>query len=154
MSYGNRSFSARHPQNTGNILRTCALTGSALTLVPPLGFSLTSRHLKRSGLDYWEMAHLKCDENLVTRLDGSVPFYFFSSFAKKPYTEIPFTKNDLLIFGSETKGLPAEFKEKWPDRFYTIPMVPSGRCLNLSNSVAIVLYEAWRQLGFQFDLQA
>jgi len=79
------------------------------------------------------------------------PFYFFSSKVKKRYTDIPFTKDSILIFGSETKGLPEEFFEKWPERFYTIPMAENARCLNLSNSVSIVLFEGLRQLNFTFD---
>ncbi len=79
------------------------------------------------------------------------PFYFFSSHAKKNYTDIPFTKDSILIFGSETKGLPPHFFEKWAEKFYTIPMAENARCLNLSNSVSIVLFEGLRQLNFKFD---
>ncbi len=79
------------------------------------------------------------------------PFYFFSSHAKKKYSDIPFTKDSILIFGSETKGLPSHFFEKWPEKFYTIPMAENARCLNLSNSVSIVLFEGLRQLNFNFD---
>lgn len=136
------------PQNTGNIARTCAVTGTSLTLVRPLGFSLAARHMKRSGLDYWEDLSLEVIDSLEGHLGQS--FYFLSSKVQRPYTEIPFGANSQLIFGSETKGLPAHFFEKWPERFYTIPMKPGGRCLNLSNAAAIVLYEALRQHNFSF----
>lgn len=135
------------PQNAGNVVRTCAVTGSRLTLVRPLGFSTSSRHLKRAGLDYWEGVDVSIVDSLEERLCS--PFYFFSTKAKRPYTEIAFSPEALLIFGSETRGLPEEFWQKWPTHFYTIPMRPPHRSLNLSNSVAIVLYEAWRQQNFR-----
>ena len=138
------------PQNTGNIVRTCACTGSSLILVPPLGFSVTDRWLKRAGLDYWEGVNVRQEEKFEEYLENlQKPFYFFSSKAKKSYTTIDFSPDDHLIFGSETKGLPKSFHEKWHNRFYTIPMKEGVRCLNLSNSVAIVLYEAWRQNNFE-----
>ncbi len=138
-------FQPEIPQNAGNIVRTCAVTGSRLTLVRPLGFSTASRHLKRAGLDYWE----DLDINIVDELDlEDKSFYYFSSKVKTPYTEITFQEDDLLIFGSETAGLPSYFFENWPERGHTIPMLPGKRCLNLSNCVAIVLYEALRQNNF------
>lgn len=136
------------PQNAGNIARTCAVTGSRLTLVRPLGFSTSSRHLKRAGLDYWPEVDVHIVDTLEERLNG-FPFYFFSTKAKKLYSEISYTENDILIFGSEDKGLPQIFWDKWPENFYTIPMLPKCRSLNLSNAVAIVLYEAWRQQQFK-----
>ena len=130
-------------------MRTCACTGSALILVPPLGFKVTNRWLKRAGLDYWEGVSVTQEASLETYLEKlSTPFYFFSSKAKKCYTAIDFTPHDHLIFGSETTGLPAVFYERWSEHFYTIPMKEGARCLNLSNSVAIVTYEAWRQQKF------
>jgi tRNA (cytidine/uridine-2'-O-)-methyltransferase len=142
-------FQPQIPQNTGNIVRTLSVTGNNLTLVRPLGFSTASRHLKRAGLDYWEGVNVNYLDDLEAFLnETSLPFYFFSSKAQKPYTDIPFTADDHLIFGSETFGLPPSFKEKWPDRFYTLPMKEESRCLNLSNAVSIVIYEAWRQRGF------
>lgn len=139
------------PQNTGNIARTCALTGTCLTLVRPLGFSLSTRHMKRSGLDYWKDVTLSTVDSIEERLTSGKPFYFFSSKGTRPYTEIPFERDAILIFGSETKGLPETAWKQWPQQFYTIPMKPGGgRCLNLSNSVSIVLFEAWRQLDFKF----
>ncbi len=134
------------PQNTGNIVRTCACTGSSLILVPPLGFSMTDRWLKRAGLDYWEGVSVRQEDRFEEYLENlKTPFYFFSSKAIKTYATIDFRPGDHIIFGSETKGLPKTFHERWHDKFYTIPMKPGVRCLNLSNSVAIVVYEAWRQ---------
>lgn len=125
------------------------MTGSSLVLVKPLGFSISSRHLKRAGLDYWENVEVTLIDDLVSFLEAEEkPFYFFSSHAEKLYTEIPYTDNDLLIFGSETAGLPRIFKEKWPERFYTIPMKAGKRCLNLASAASIVIYEAWRQKSF------
>lgn len=138
------------PQNTGNIVRTCACTGASLLLVPPLGFKINDRWLKRAGLDYWEGVSVKEESAIEEYLDKlTTPFYFFSSKAQKCYTTIDFGPNDHLIFGSETSGLPPFFHEKWSSHFYTIPMKPGARCLNLSNSVAIVLYEAYRQINLK-----
>lgn len=142
-------FRPEIPQNTGNIARTCAATGTALVLVRPLGFSTQSRHLKRSGLDYWDSVDIQTIDDLPAYLEEQRhPFYFFSSKAAQAYTEAPFSPKALLIFGSETAGLPSEFWEKWPQHFYTIPMRQGQRCLNLSNAASIVLYEALRQNHF------
>lgn len=145
-------FQPQIPQNTGNIVRTCAVTGTDLILVRPLGFSTSNRWLKRAGLDYWEGVNVSFLDDLEQYLASvQVPFYFFSSKATKYHTEIDYTEDDLLIFGSETEGLPAAFHQKWPDKFYKIPMKPGVRCLNLSNAAAVVMYEAWRQLQFDFN---
>jgi tRNA (cytidine/uridine-2'-O-)-methyltransferase len=142
-------FQPQIPQNAGNIVRTCAVTGSDLILVHPLGFKTTDRWLKRAGLDYWEEVNVSFLNDLESYLDSlQVPFYFFSSKATKYHTKIEFSNDDHLIFGSETTGLPPLFHQKWPDRFYKIPMKEGARCLNLANSVAVGLYEAWRQLEF------
>lgn len=142
-------FQPQIPQNTGNIVRTCAATGASLVLVRPLGFSTANRHLKRAGLDYWAGVEMEEIDNLVSYLESQeAPFFFFSSKATKPYTTAPFQSNSILIFGSETSGLPSSFLERWEDRFFTIPMRENARCLNLSNSAAIVLYEAMRQTHF------
>lgn len=136
------------PQNTGNIVRTVYATNSSLVLVKPLGFSLNDRYLKRAGLDYWEDVSIECIDNFDNYVQTHRSF-FLSSHAKKPYTEIPFSDGPVsLVFGSETKGLPNYIHEKYTDLFYTIPMQPKARCLNLSNSVSIVLYEALRQQNF------
>lgn len=137
------------PQNTGNIVRTCAVTGSGLVLVRPLGFSINSRWLKRAGLDYWEGVDVELIDDLESYLESTASdFYFLSSKAKKCYTDIAYKHDDLLIFGSETCGLSPLFAEKWPDRFANIPMISGVRCLNLATSAGIVVYEAWRQLHF------
>lgn len=136
-------------QNTGNIARTCSVSGTNLTLVRPLGFNMSSRQLKRSGLDYWDTLNLQIIDSLEDYLNSTTsPYYFFSTKADKIYTDIKFNSSSLLIFGSETEGLPIHFHEKYKDLFYTIPMLENRRSLNLSNSCAIVLYEAWRQLRF------
>lgn len=140
------------PQNTGNIIRTCAVTGSDLILVEPLGFSITDRWLKRAGLDYWKEVKIDIIDDLENYLENQKDqFYFFSSKATTRYDKVPYQSNDVLIFGSETQGLPAPFSTKWPERFATIPMVPDVRCLNLATSAGIVVYEAWRQQNFHFE---
>jgi tRNA (cytidine/uridine-2'-O-)-methyltransferase len=143
-------FQPQIPQNTGNIVRTCSATRSSLVLVRPLGFSTNSRHLKRAGLDYWEGVDVKEIDDLPAYLKAHSSFFFFSSKSTRPYTEARCEPHSLLIFGSETTGLPASYRERWPDRFFTIPMAPEARCLNLANSAAIVLYEALRQIQFPF----
>lgn len=142
-------FEPQIPQNAGNIVRTCSATGASLVLVHPFGFSTSSRHLKRAGLDYWDGVSVEETNNLEVFLeDSKSPFFFFSSKASKAYTEAPYTDDSLLIFGSETTGLPPHFFQKWEKNFYTIPMRKGARCLNLANSAAIVLYEALRQNQF------
>lgn len=137
------------PQNTGNIVRTCAVTGSELMMVRPLGFSTSDRWLKRAGLDYWEGVPIEFIDDLEHYLDTtSSPFYFFSSKAEKFHTDVCYASDSSLIFGSETTGLPAHFHERWPERFVKLPMIAGARCLNLATSVGIGLYEAWRQNGF------
>ena len=135
------------PQNTGNIVRTCKAAAADLILVRPLGFSTQNRHLKRAGLDYWSGVDVQEIDDLPLLIQNE-PIFFFSSKAEKIYTEASFPANAHLIFGSETEGLPPYFWEKWPDRFFKIPMAQSVRCLNLACSVSIVLYEALRQNHF------
>lgn len=142
-------FQPQIPQNTGNIVRTCAVTGTGLILVRPFGFSTHSRHLKRAGLDYWEGVDVLEIDDLDAHLTNTdAPFFFFSSKASRSYTEASYTPDSLLIFGSETSGLPSQYFEKWPDRFFTIPMRPGARCLNLATSAGIALFEAIRQTHF------
>lgn len=139
------------PQNTGNIVRTCAVTGSSLVLVSPLGFSTSSRMLKRCGLDYWLGVDVKIISDLDAWLDDHLQryaAYFFSSKATQSYTTVSYAENDALIFGSEISGLPSKYTERYAQNFVTLPMIAGARCLNLSNAVAIGLYEAWRQQGF------
>jgi tRNA (cytidine/uridine-2'-O-)-methyltransferase len=137
------------PQNTGNIIRTCKVTGSSLVLVKPLGFKTDNKHLKRAGLDYFEGVDVKMIDDLhLYLLNTAIPFYFLSSKANVPYTDVEYPKDVILIFGSETAGLSPLFCKTWPKCFLTIPMIENSRCLNLSSSVAIVLYEVWRQHQF------
>ena len=139
-------FQPEIPQNTGNIVRTCGVTQTGLALVRPYSFSLSSRFVKRAGLDYWDDVTIEEIEDLERFLQSTThPFYFFSSKVEKSYTDVTYEEDSLLIFGNETSGLPSRFFERWPDRFITIPMKKKGRCLNLSNSVAIAIYEALRQ---------
>lgn len=143
-------FQPQIPQNAGNIVRTCKVTGAKLVLVKPLGFSTSSAALKRAGLDYWDGVTVEIIENLPLWLSQkNSPFYFLSSHAKFLYSEVHYPPDSIFIFGSETSGLPASFHQTWPEFFLTLPMIKNSRCLNLSNTVSIVLYEAWRQNGFQ-----
>ena len=140
------------PGNTGNISRTCAVTGAALHLVEPLGFSIDEKHVKRAGLDYWsslELYRYRNTEEFFEKNQGGA-FYFFSSKAGRLYTEVEYPKECYLIFGKETKGLPEELLLKYPDECLRIPlpMKKDARCLNLSNAAAIAVYEALRQQGF------
>jgi tRNA (cytidine/uridine-2'-O-)-methyltransferase len=144
-------FEPEIPQNTGNIVRTCAITNTSLILVRPLGFSTSKRQLRRAGLDYWdEVSITEIDDLFAYLQETTQPFYFFSSKGQKKYTDISYSLDATLIFGSETKGLSPIFHEKWPELFITIPMKEKARCLNLSNTVAIALYEALRQTQFSF----
>ncbi len=137
------------PQNAGNIVRTCSVSGTELCFVKPTGFATTDRHLKRAGLDYWEGVNVSFCDNFEAYLnDSDRPFYFFSSKGRKCYTEVKFEKDCDLIFGSETSGLPDWIHERYPEKFLRIPMLPEARCLNLATSVGIVLYESLRQEGF------
>ena len=137
------------PQNAGNIVRTCHATGCNLVLVRPLGFKTDDKSLKRAGLDYWEGVDVTLIDDLMEYLENETrPFYFFSSKATAIYTETSFENDVVLIFGSEPGGLPDQFVNRWPERFLTLPMQEGSRCLNLSNSAAIALYEVLRQSHF------
>lgn len=139
-------FQPQIPQNTGNIVRTCAATGASLVLVRPFGFSTSSRLLKRAGLDYWSDVEIEEIDDLFSYLQSTThPFFFFSSKASQVYTSATFTQDSILVFGSETEGLPPQFLAKWPSKFYKIPMQNTARCLNLATSAAVVLYEGIRQ---------
>ena len=135
------------PQNTGNIARLCACTGTSLYLVGKLGFSLSSKYTKRAGLDYWDSVDLHKIESmdeLFNQFPGG-KFYYLTTKSKKKYTDIKFQEGDFLVFGPETRGLPQEYVTK--DTAITIPMREGQRSLNLSNSVAITVYEVIRQIG-------
>ena len=138
------------PQNTGNIARTCAATGCPLHLIRPLGFSLADRYLKRAGLDYWPLLELTVHENwdAFWALHGGQNFCFFSTKAPKTYTQANLTGDVFLVFGRETAGLPETLLKSHLDCTLRIPMRPEARSLNLSNSVAVVVFEAMRQCGF------
>lgn len=136
------------PQNTGNIARLCAATGTALHLIEPLGFRLTDREVKRAGLDYWDAVKIRRFPNLETFRenfpDGRK--LFFSTGGLKSYTEARYRPGDCLIFGSESRGLPLDLLGKHPDDVYNIPMkLENVRSLNIANATSIVLYEALRQ---------
>ncbi len=138
------------PQNTGNIARTCAATGSTLHLVKPLGFDISAKAVKRAGLDYWDKVDIRVYENLdefFAETKGG-KYWFLSTKADHSYTEVSYGKDDYLLFGRETYGLPEPLLEANYADTLRIPMLPTLRSLNLSNSVAIVLYEGLRQLGF------
>ena len=138
------------PQNTGNIARTCAATGSALHIVKPMGFEIDDKKLKRAGLDYWHLLGVRYYEGLddfFEKTKGGRYFYATTK-ARHTYCEIEFCDNDYLVFGKETKGLPEALLYDNRDSCMRIPMISEARSLNLSNSVAIVIYEALRQTGF------
>ena len=135
------------PQNTGNIARLCACTGASLYLIGKLGFSLSSKYTKRAGLDYWDSVDIKKIATLE-ELQKEFPdnnFYYLTTKSKKLYTEIEFKDGDFLVFGPESRGLPQEYVSQ--DKAITLPMADGQRSLNLSNSVAITVYEVIRQIG-------
>lgn len=137
------------PANTGNIARTCSVTGAQLHLVKPLGFSISNKHLKRAGLDYWPYLNVVVHESLQAFFENTSGMYYYcSTKAKKYYHEAAFEDGCFLLFGKETKGLPEDLIFAHPDTAIKIPMKEGLRSLNLSNSVAIVLYEALRQNNF------
>ena len=140
------------PPNTGNIIRLCANTGATLHLVGPLGFQLDSTRVKRAGLDYGEMARVHEYLNWKTFKDKTpgMRIWAFSTRAQKTYSQADFQPGDGLLFGPETRGLPdSVLAETGPEHCLRLPMADASRSLNLSNTVAIGLYEAWRQLGFK-----
>lgn len=139
------------PQNTGNIARSCAATGAMLHLIRPLGFSLDDKYMKRAGLDYWHLMSLRVYEDIgeFFRVNQGARMHFASTKAPRGYHEAEYRDGDFLVFGCETRGLPENLLEKVYDRCVRIPMREEARSLNLSNSVAILLYEALRQTGFE-----
>ena len=144
------------PQNTGNIARTCAATGSTLHLIRPLGFEIDDKKLKRAGLDYWHLLDIVYydDAEDFFRKNAGARCFFLSTKADKTYTEVEYKDGDFLMFGPETRGLPEELLLANHDACVRIPMVSGARSLNLSNSVAIVTFEALRQNGFENLKQA
>lgn len=139
------------PPNTGNIIRLCANTGIELHLIHPLGFSPDDKQVKRAGLDYHEWARVHHHKDYAVFLKQMNPqrLFAFSTRGKKYYTDVQFQPNDMFIFGPETRGLPKELLDGLPEeQLIRIPMLPNSRSLNLSNAVAITVYEALRQIGF------
>ena len=137
------------PQNTGNIARTCAATGCKLHLIKPLGFEIDDKKLKRAGLDYWNLLNISIYENIdefFSKNEGS--FFYFSTKAKNRHTDIKYPDKCYLIFGKETAGLDEELLYKNMDKTVRIPMISEARSLNLSNSVAIGVYEVLRQWDY------
>jgi tRNA (cytidine/uridine-2'-O-)-methyltransferase len=139
------------PPNTGNIIRLCANTGAQLHLVRPLGFDLDDKQLRRAGLDYHEYAEMKVHDNLGACLQTlpDVRLFALTTKASRPFHDAQFRAGDALLFGPESRGLPAEVLASLePGQRLRLPMLPDNRSLNLSNSVAVAVYEVWRQLGF------
>ncbi len=140
------------PQNAGNIARTCAVTGSILHLVRPLGFEVTDKYLKRAGLDYWhylDIRYYDSIEEVMEKYYTGDNFWFYSTKAKYIHSDAPYKDGDFLVFGKETKGLPEPLLEKNYSQSVRIPMIGELRSLNLSNAVCVGVYEALRQLGFK-----
>lgn len=138
------------PQNTGNIARTCAATGARLHIVKPMGFAIDDKKLKRAGLDYWYLLDLTYYENMddffEKNPDGS--YFFFTTKAQKTHSDVSYPNKTYLIFGKETKGLPEKLLLRHSEDCVRIPMIDDARSLNLSNAVAIGVYEALRQMGY------
>ncbi|HJV45568.1 MAG TPA: tRNA (uridine(34)/cytosine(34)/5-carboxymethylaminomethyluridine(34)-2'-O)-methyltransferase TrmL [Bacillota bacterium] len=138
------------PANTGNIVRTCSVTGTNLHLIHPLGFSIEDKYLKRAGLDYWDEVSIhhydSFEEFLTKKGDGQV--YFIETNGTDYYSQKKLKDGDYFVFGKETTGIPKDLLERFKDQVIRIPMKPNTRSLNLSNTAAIVLYEALRQTSF------
>lgn len=137
------------PQNTGNIARTCAATGARLHLVRPLGFSISEKAVKRAGLDYWDLLDITVYDNIndfFNRTNG--PYYYFSTKARHIHSDIKYPDGAYLLFGRETAGLPEQLLHDNPDTTVRIPMINEARSLNLSNSVAVAVYETLRQWNY------
>ena len=147
-------FQPEIPQNTGNIIRLCANTGTKLHLVKPLGFILRDKQLLRAGLDYHELACIRIHENWSDCIHSIEKkrkrLFAITTKGKTHYDKIRYLPGDTFLFGSETTGLPEEILCSFPSQMrIRVPMVPDSRSLNISNTVAIITYEAWRQIGFQ-----
>ena len=137
------------PPNTGNVARLCAATGAALHLVKPLGFEISDKHLKRAGLDYWDMLDIHIYENYAEfeAKNPQGPRYLATTKAQRLHTDVHYQQGGYILFGKETKGLSPEILARYPETTLRLPMRADARSLNLSNSVAVVVYEALRQWG-------
>lgn len=147
-------FNPTIPPNTGNIIRLCANTGCQLHLIHPLGFELDDKRMRRAGLDYHEFANVKEHKNFADFLESEKPSRIFAieTDGKKNYSEVNYQPGDYLMFGSEITGITPDVLAQLPkDAVLRIPMLANIRSLNLSNSVALVVYEAWRQIGFSTE---
>lgn len=140
------------PQNTGNIIRSCAATGTTLHLVRPLGFCMDDKYLKRAGLDYWDLVEIKYYDSFdkIREQNPDAKFFYSTTKAKQTHSDVKYEENSFIVFGKETKGLPESLIMDNLETAIRIPMVDieKARSLNLSNSVAIVLFEALRQIGY------
>ena len=137
------------PQNTGNVARTCAATGARLHLVGPMGFKIDDKKLKRAGLDYWQYLDITYYQNIDEFFEKNQGnFYYFTTKGRHTHSDVEYPDNCYLLFGKETKGLPEELLLENADTCVRIPMRAEARSLNLSNSVAVALYEAIRQTGY------
>ena len=141
------------PPNTGNIIRLCANTGAQLHLIEPLGFPLEDAKMRRAGLDYHEFASMKVHKNWEAFLFSESPdrarIFALTTHGTTPFAGIAFQPGDVFVFGSETRGLPPDLRDAFPtEQRIRLPMRPNNRSLNLSNAVAVVVFEAWRQNGF------
>ena len=145
-------YTPQIPPNTGNIIRLCANSGANLHLIQPLGFTLDEKSCRRAGLDYHDMARVQQHETLDACLDqiDHPRLFAVTKFAAQRYDSVRFLPGDALLFGAETTGLPTSIHDRFEEAFkINLPMLAGNRSLNLSNAVSIVLYEAWRQTGFQ-----
>jgi tRNA (cytidine/uridine-2'-O-)-methyltransferase len=148
-------FEPEIPPNTGNIIRLAANTGSQLHLIKPFGFELDDKRMRRAGLDYHEFAGITIYDNWQNFKEVNVDSRLFgvSTKGSNNYTEVRYEKGDFLVFGPETRGLPDSIRDELgPESLVRIPMLPASRSLNLSNAAAVLVYEAWRQLGFESGL--
>lgn len=144
-------FQPQIPPNTGNIIRLCANTGFRLHLIEPLGFDFDDKKLRRAGLDYHEFAATKRHKNFESFVQAEMPkrILAITTKATNYYGDVTFAEGDYLLFGSETAGLPEEVRQQIPDQDkIRIPMIKDSRSMNLSNASAVIIYEAWRQFGF------
>ena len=141
------------PPNTGNVIRLCANTGSTLHLIKPLGFSLEDKHMKRAGLDYHEYATVRVHESFEEFLKTEAPdperMFAMTTKGAQPFADVTFKPGDWFLFGSEGSGLPDDIRNRFPEKQrIRLPMMPNNRSLNLSNTVAVTVFEAWRQNNY------